>query len=51
MYDFSEDSVLLCFASEHYDPNEYIRDYKEFQKEILMKNDDRIIPKEEKKSE
>lgn len=27
MYDFSEDSVLLCLASEHYDANEYIRDY------------------------
>lgn len=30
MYDFSEDSVLLCLASEHYDPEEYIRDYDEF---------------------
>lgn len=30
MYDFSEDSVLLCLASEHYDANEYIRDYDEF---------------------
>lgn len=30
MYDFSEDSVLLCLASEHYDPDEYIRDYDEF---------------------
>ena len=35
MYDFSEDSVLLCLASEHYDPNEYIRDYELFKKEIL----------------
>lgn len=34
MYDFSEDSVLLCLASEHYDPDEYIRDYEEFTKEI-----------------
>lgn len=34
MYDFSEDSVLLCLASEHFDPDEYIRDYDEFQKEI-----------------
>lgn len=34
MYDFSEDSVLLCLASEHYDPNEYIRDYDEFLKEV-----------------
>ena len=30
MYEFSEDSVLLCLASEHYDPEEYIRDYNEF---------------------
>lgn len=30
MYDFSEDSVLLCLASTHYDSNEYIRDYDEF---------------------
>jgi len=37
MYDFSEDSVLLCLASEHYDPDEYIRDYTEFQKEIEIK--------------
>ena len=34
MYDFSEDSVLLCLASEHYDANEYIRSYDEFVKEI-----------------
>lgn len=30
MYDFSEDSVLLCLSSEHYDGEEYIRDYDEF---------------------
>lgn len=30
MYDFSEDSVLLCLASEHYDAAEYIRDYGDF---------------------
>lgn len=30
MYDFSKDSVLLCLASEHYDANEYIRDYEEY---------------------
>lgn len=30
MYDFSEDSVLLCLASEYYDSTEYIRDYNEF---------------------
>ena len=32
MYDFSEDSVLLCLASTHYDAEEYIRDYDEFVK-------------------
>lgn len=30
MYDFSEDSVLLCLSSEHYDASEYIRDYDEY---------------------
>ncbi len=30
MYDFSEDSVLLCLSSELYDPEEYIRNYDEF---------------------
>ena len=34
MYDFSEDSVLLCLASEHYDASEYIRDYNEFVKYV-----------------
>lgn len=34
MYDFSEDSVLLCLASEHYDEEEYIRDYDEYVKEV-----------------
>ena len=34
MYDFSEDSVLLCLASTHYDENEYIRDLDEYKKII-----------------
>lgn len=34
MYEFSNDSVLLVLASEHYDPEEYIRDYNEFVKFI-----------------
>ncbi len=34
MYDFSEDSVLLVLASEHYQAEEYIRNYKEFIREI-----------------
>ena len=27
MYDFSPDSVLLVLSNEHYDSEEYIRDY------------------------
>lgn len=34
MFDFSEDSVLLCLASEHYDANEYIKDYDAFVEEV-----------------
>ena len=34
MYDFSPDSVLLVLASEHYDPNEYIRDYTAYEREV-----------------
>lgn len=30
MFDFSQDSILLVLASEHYDEHEYIRDYTEF---------------------
>lgn len=30
MHDFSQDCVLLVLASEHYDENDYIRDYDEF---------------------
>ncbi len=30
MFDFSPDAVLLVFASELYDENDYIRDYDEF---------------------
>lgn len=37
MYDFSEDSVLLVLASEHYDNSEYIRDFEQFVKEISEK--------------
>lgn len=32
MYDFSVDSVLLVLASTHYDAEEYIRDYGEYEK-------------------
>ncbi len=34
MYEFSEDSVLLVLASEHYDAEEYIRDYDEYVAEV-----------------
>lgn len=34
MYDFSDDCVLVVLANEYYDENEYIRDYKEFKKQI-----------------
>lgn len=34
MYDFSADSVLLCLASEHYQADEYIRDYEAFCREV-----------------
>lgn len=30
MHDFSEDCVLLVLASEHYDEDDYIRNYEEF---------------------
>lgn len=32
MHDFSEDCVLLVLASEHYDENDYIRNYYDFLK-------------------
>ena len=35
MYDFSEDSVLLVLASEHYDPEEYIRDWDQFKEQMM----------------
>lgn len=37
MHDFSEDCVLLVLASEHFDENDYIRDYKQF-KQIVERN-------------
>lgn len=35
MYDFSEDSILLVLASEHYDDKEYIRNHDDFMREII----------------
>ena len=37
MFDFSEDAVLMVFASELYDESDYIRDYDEF---LAMVNKD-----------
>ncbi len=34
MYDFSEDAVLMVFASDFYNEEDYIRDYDEFLKFI-----------------
>ena len=34
MYDFSEGCVLMVLANEYYDPDEYIRDYNMFLKEV-----------------
>lgn len=45
MYAFSEDSVLLVLASEHYDASEYIRNYEDFVDEIereKIQNTDRF---------
>ena len=37
MYDFSQDSVLLCLSNEYYDAEEYIRDYATFTKLVNNK--------------
>lgn len=39
MYDFSPDCVLLVLASEHYDENDYIRNYQDFIEEVEKEND------------
>ncbi|MBQ6450300.1 MAG: FdtA/QdtA family cupin domain-containing protein [Solobacterium sp.] len=33
MYDFSQNSTILCLTDTHYDPKEYIRDYDEYLRE------------------
>lgn len=37
MHDFSPDCVLLVLASEHYDEDDYIRDYDEFTRYVSRK--------------
>ena len=53
MYDFSEDSVLLCLSSEHYDNAEYIRDYDEYIRVIgqYEKEMDKNMEKNKKSSQ
>lgn len=35
MYDFTEGAVLLVLASEYYTVSDYIRDYKQYEKEAI----------------
>ena len=53
MYAFSEDSVLLCLSSEHYDNAEYIRDYDEYIRVIgqYEKEMDKNVEKNKKSSQ
>ncbi|WP_313893786.1 FdtA/QdtA family cupin domain-containing protein [Psychrobacillus sp.] len=36
MHDFSEGCVLMVFASEYYDEEDYIRNYDEFMKKVTL---------------
>lgn len=38
MYDFSQDSVLLVLSNEHYDEDEYIRDFESFKADQTAQN-------------
>lgn len=38
MFDFSPDSVLLVLASEYYDPQEYVKDFEEYKRELKRLN-------------
>ncbi len=48
MYDFSKDCVLLALASEHYDSEEYIRDYDLFVKRVCEDSKRKLRLLEEK---
>lgn len=37
-YNFSDNAVVMVFASEYYDESDYIRDYNQFKKEIGKHN-------------
>jgi dTDP-4-dehydrorhamnose 3,5-epimerase len=34
MHDFSADCILLVVASDYYDEDDYVRDYKDFKKMV-----------------
>jgi len=38
MFNFSKDCVLVVLASEHYEPEDYIWDYREFRRFVGQKN-------------
>ncbi len=42
MYDFSKDCIMLALASEHYDPDEYIRDYDVFIRRVREDSNRRL---------
>lgn len=48
MYDFSDDCILLALASEHYDPDEYIRDHELFVRRVNEDGNRKIRPLLEK---
>ncbi|MEO5345649.1 MAG: FdtA/QdtA family cupin domain-containing protein [Magnetococcus sp. YQC-9] len=35
-YKYTSEAVLLVFASDYYDPDDYIRDYQQFLKEVYL---------------
>lgn len=39
MHDFSEDCVLMVFANQYYDESDYIRDYDEFLKTVVLNSE------------
>jgi acetyltransferase-like isoleucine patch superfamily enzyme/dTDP-4-dehydrorhamnose 3,5-epimerase-like enzyme len=42
-YNYSEDAILLCFASKNYDNSDYIREYSEYLKLSTSKKINRLI--------
>ena len=48
MYDFSDDCIMLALASEHYDPDEYIREYDLFVRRVREDSNRRLRPLQDK---